>query len=372
MFKVLLLEDCKADADLTVIWLRKEAQVTVVPSRDAFLEAISQKNFELIISDYAIPSWSALEAIAEARKRVPHIPFMILSGTLTDEMIPALESANVDDVLLKDRPNRLPWAVRRAIRDRQTRVQLLQTQRIQVVGELTAGLVHDLRNMLTPVTGVLHLLEQWVPQDKKQLVLGAQRSALRITEMTDRMLLFVSGKNGYKGDVSLKLIILEFLQFLPAMLGSGLPVESQINTSAVLPLDPTLIRQVVLNFAINAADAGASRIWVVAQDVTLDNYTPRTEAKSYSGRFCVIGVRDNGSGIPPEVMAKMFQPFYTTKPPDKGTGLGLSTVRNIVGDYGGFVDVYSMPNEGSSFSAYFRLPDTAQLTGTDLGGESVP
>jgi signal transduction histidine kinase len=124
-------------------------------------------------------------------------------------------------------------------------------------------------------------------------------------------------------------------------------------------MDPTLLRQIILNLAVNAKDAGATKLWITAQDVTLDNYTPTTEEKSYSGRFCSISVRDNGTGISPEIAAKIFEPFFTTKPSDKGTGLGLGTVKNITADYNGFVDFHSVTVEGhgSTFSAFFRLPE---------------
>jgi signal transduction histidine kinase len=366
--RILLLEDADFDVVLTGRFMPEGAELVVAKNKTEFSEALDKGPFDILVLDYAIPGWSGIAAAVEARKKWPEIPVLIFSGTITDDMIPPLEAQDIDDVMLKDRPHRLRWAIRRAIRDRERLRNLqqsqrealeaqsiaLEAQRQAAVGEVASGLAHDMRNMLTPIMGILHLFERYVPEAQMGLLKGAQRSADRIVAMIDRMMLFVSGRNGHKENVSMRQVVLEFIQFLPGIIPTA-TITSKVTTEAVIAIDPTVIRQVILNFCINSKDAGATHLEVRAEDVDIRDYKPNVGGFLYTGKFVKISVRDDGSGVPPEVMGKMFETFFSTKPVGKGSGIGLSTVRTIATKYDGFVDVQSDPPNGSTFSAFFAI-----------------
>lgn len=367
MTKLLLLEDNEADASLALHHMPDDVDPTVVCSRQSYEDALEQSTWDLIIADINIPGYSGLDALLKAKARWPDIPVLIFSGSMSDPEILPLEDAGASDVLLKDRPTRLPWAIRRALRDRKREAELvrrqteaLRSQRVQIIGEMAAGFVHDLRNMLTIITGALFLFEGTVPQDKCSFINRAQRSVEKILQMVDRLMVFVSGSNGHAEFVQVRPIIQEWMQFLPGMFPT-LDFETHITTTAVMAVDPTFLRQVITNFVSNARDAGACHVQFIATDVALEDYRPAipTDANC-AGRFLAVRVQDDAGGVPPEIMPKIFEPFFTTKPPEKGTGLGLSTVRNIVELYSGFVDVQSEAGQGSTFSAFLRLPEESK------------
>ena len=370
--RVLLLEDQEADIILAARHLPEDTQVIATHNRKEFESAVQQaveeaKLPDIVIVDYAIPGWRGVDAADVARAKWPNMPILVLSGTIDDALMSTLEEKHIDDALLKDRPHRLAWAVRKAIRDRErerrlieahekvleTQRKAMEAQRVQLVGEVAAGVAHDMRNMLTPIMGVLHLFEIYTPSDKLNLLRAAQRSADRLVDLINRMMLFVSGKNGHKEQVQMRTVVLEFLQFLPSLLPEVV-ITSEVSTNAVLALDPTVVRQVILNFCVNARDAGAKMIWVTAVDVDLRDYLLVT-GTLVTGRFCKVSVRDDGHGVPLDVLEKIFDPFFTTKEVGKGTGLGLSTVRNIVQQFGGFVEVKTNAPNGAIFSAYFAI-----------------
>ena len=132
--------------------------------------------------------------------------------------------------------------------------------------------------------------------------------------------------------------------------------------------DPTQLHQILLNLCVNARDAmpHGGTLTLEAQRMDVDAAYASSIPDARPGKYVALRVRDTGSGIPPEILDRIFDPFFTTKGPDKGTGLGLSTVMGIVKGHGGFLQVYSQPGQGSTFTAYLPVAsegsDTEHLT----------
>ena len=135
----------------------------------------------------------------------------------------------------------------------------------------------------------------------------------------------------------------------------------------VIRADPTQIQQVLLNLLVNARDAmnGTGKLLIAAENRVLDAAFAAQKPGAKAGPHVVLRVIDSGSGMTPEVLAKIWNPFFTTKPPGKGTGIGLATLANIVKEHGGFVEVTSKPGAGTTFAIY--LPATG---GTEVVGEA--
>jgi PAS domain S-box-containing protein len=246
--------------------------------------------------------------------------------------------------------------------------QLSQAQRLQAVGTLAGGVAHEVNNQLMAVLGfgefVLGALGQDHPQagDVREMV-GAATRAARVAQ---QLLTFSRRQVKQTQLLDLHEAVTALVPVLERLLGADkslvvLPRRSRCRILA----DPTQIDQVLINLAANARDAmrTGGRLSIDVQDVVLD--AAYAEAHGVSnlvpGPYVRIEVSDTGSGMSKETLAKIFEPFYTTKPVGAGTGLGLSTVYGIVKQHEGFIWPYSEPGIGTTMKVYLpAAPSEAQ------------
>lgn len=227
--------------------------------------------------------------------------------------------------------------------------RLVQSQKMETIGQLTGGVAHDFNNLLMAVMGNLDLLRKRLPDDPRaqRLIAGALQGAQRGAALTQRMLAFARQQDLKTGAVDLADLLHGMRDLLDRSLGPR--VELQLDTPAGLPpaqVDANQIELAVLNLAINARDAlpsgGQIRIVLRREDV--------------GGKpDCVLlSVVDNGTGMDEETLAKAIEPFFSTKPVGKGTGLGLSMVHGLAVQLGGRLILESEVGKGTS--ATLRLP----------------
>ncbi len=242
--------------------------------------------------------------------------------------------------------------------------QLRQSQKIESVGHLAAGVAHDFNNMLTIIHGHVGLLmaRPGFPPEHLgplQAVFFASERAAGLT----RQLLMFSRKNVMQSTLlDVREVVGNMIKMLRRLIGETIVVE--FAPPPEIPLiegDTGMIDQVLMNLAINARDAmprgGKLRIDVRA--IELDDLANRRHPEARAGHFVCLGVTDTGTGIDAEVMRHIFEPFFTTKEPGKGTGLGLATVHGIIKQHGGWIEVASVPGRGTSFAVF--LPATSQM-----------
>jgi signal transduction histidine kinase len=234
--------------------------------------------------------------------------------------------------------------------ERQAKDHLVRSGRLAAVGELAAGVAHELNNPLTTVAGFVELVLEDLPEDSQhrpdlELVL---REAHRAREVVRRLLDFSRPGEGFRVRSDLNDLIQDVVVLIRHLTHtSGIEIEQTLQED--LPLvrvDPDEIKQVFLNLIHNAIHAMPRGGLLKIQT------QPRVE-RSQSG--VLVRVIDNGIGIPAEVKDRLFEPFFTTRPPGKGTGLGLSVSYGIVTDHGGTIEVDSRLNQGSVFSVW--LPE---------------
>ena len=264
---------------------------------------------------------------------------------------------------------RLPWQGREAIqlvlRDntekKRLESQVMHFQRIELLGELAGSIAHDMNNVLGAVSGNLDLIDLQMepPEPVKQRMATIRQSLQRGNAILRQLLSFARGSDGQLQDVDLHLAINEVVDLLTPMMKYNYNIE--VTVSEDLPkvtADPNQLHQVLMNLCINARDAmpeGGS-LSILAQRVSISpEEVLKLGPSAKAGDFAVLHVRDTGSGMPPEVQAKIFAPFFTTKAPGKGTGLGLATVLRIMRHHKGFVLVDSVINQGTCFSCYLPL-----------------
>lgn len=240
-------------------------------------------------------------------------------------------------------------------------VQLRQAQKMEAIGQLTDGIAHDFNNLLTSIMGyvVLATERQAGLSDArlaKYLEL-AHLSCQRARDLIRQMLTFSRGQRGEPRPLSLPPLVKEAVRLLRSSLPSTVEIDADLGREvpAVL-LDPVHVDQVLLNLGINARDAmdGVGSIHVAVDQSSVKNMTCASCRQSFDGDFVELRVEDNGPGIMPEVLDRMFEPFYTTKEVGKGSGMGLSTVHGIVHEHGGHVVVETSPGHGARFRVLFR------------------
>lgn len=241
----------------------------------------------------------------------------------------------------------------------QLREQFFRAQRLESIGMLAAGIAHDLNNVLAPILMAPAMLRMRAtdPGDLKMLEI-LEKSAERGSALVKQILGFANGVGGERRPLQVKHVLRDLAAFVEQTFPKTIKLETKIPGDLwPVVASATQIHQVLLNLCVNARDAmpGGGGLRLTAQNVSVAP-TATTSEQRRPGTWILIEVADTGTGMPPEVLARIWDPFFTTKAPDKGTGLGLSTVRGIVEGHGGFVNVQTAPGHGTQFQVY--LPAT--------------
>jgi PAS domain S-box-containing protein len=234
--------------------------------------------------------------------------------------------------------------------------RFFRAQRLESLGTLSGGIAHDLNNVLTPILMALKLLQKdRSAAQRQELLTTAQASAERGAEMVRQLLSFAGGVEGPREPLHLKPVVREVQGLLTHTLPKSVRIRVDLAPELWLVAgDQTQLAQVLLNLCVNARDAmpEGGTLTISAANVSVSEELARGNDGARPGPHVALTVTDTGTGIPPEVLDKIFYPFFTTKEQGKGTGLGLSTVLGIVRSHGGFVNVYSEVGKGSRFSVY--------------------
>ncbi len=232
--------------------------------------------------------------------------------------------------------------------------QRLRTQRLESIGTLAGGIAHDLNNALAPILMVTGLLRMQYP-DATEMIDTVESSATRGANMVRQLLTFAKGVEGERLLVNPQHLLKEMAKIIEGTF----PKNIQLRTKYAKKLHPILgdatqLHQVLLNLCVNARDAmpNGGTLTLEAENTKIDATYASAVPDAKPGHYVAWRVTDTGTGIPPEILERIFEPFFSTKGPDKGTGLGLSTVIGIVKSHGGFVQIDSVPGQGSTFSIY--------------------
>jgi two-component system cell cycle sensor histidine kinase/response regulator CckA len=242
--------------------------------------------------------------------------------------------------------------------------QLRQSQKMDAIGNLAGGVAHDFNNLLTIITSYAELALDAAPQDSplqskiQEILLAARRAA----ELTRQLLAFSRKQPQALRVADLNQVIERIANTLPRLIGEDIQFSFRRGEGlGQVRVDPLQIEQILMNLAANARDAmpqgGHLRI-DTSNELLDDAYVQSKKALIPTGRYAVITVSDDGTGISTEHMPHIFEPFYTTKPLGQGTGLGLATVYGIVKQNKGYIWAYSEPMMGTIFKIY--LPCVAR------------
>jgi PAS domain S-box-containing protein len=231
-----------------------------------------------------------------------------------------------------------------------TRELLLQSQKMEAIGQLTGGIAHDFNNLLMAVLGSLELLRKRLPDDPKILALldNAVHGAERGTGLTQRMLAFARNQELKQEAIGIPELVRGMTDLLQRSLGPSVTIETRFPL-ALNPVqtDAHQLEMALLNLVVNARDAmpdGGEIVVAARQETIAEDH--RTGLKP--GLYTCLIVSDTGVGMDEETLHRAMEPFFTTKGPGKGTGLGLSMVHGFVEQSGGRFILRSRPNEGTT------------------------
>ncbi|MDB6168834.1 MAG: hybrid sensor histidine kinase/response regulator [Verrucomicrobia bacterium] len=504
--RILHLEDNPLDAELVHNALSAEfaeCVVTVVVTRKDFAAQLAADPPDLILSDFSLPGFSGLEALALAREGYCHIPFVFVSGTIGEERAIAAVRAGAYDYVLKDSLARLPVVIRRVLEDSDRRrlrekdvcrireligviehaaeaivvsdmssritlwndgavrlygipaaeavgrtseevfpagqlgelqdaraitlekdhwrrelgivthdgrhivvdlhmtlvrdaqgrptarltiatdvtekkkleEKFLRAQRVEGLGLLAAGIAHDFNNILAPMVMAFPLLRQRAhhPADLRLLEI-LEKNTERGASLVRQILGFARGAAGDFQLTQVRHLLRDVGEVIEASFPKSIVLDEQVP-DALWPIhaNPTQIHQILLNLAVNARDAMMPRggtLRLRAENRTL--VEPAALEGARPGEFLILEVSDTGTGMAPEVIARIWEPFFTTKAEDKGTGLGLSTVRGIAAAHGGFVTVESRVGYGSCFRVFLPAVKPAGHASAPVAEPATP
>lgn len=238
--------------------------------------------------------------------------------------------------------------------------QLQQSWRLEAVGTLAGGIAHDFNNITASVLGFAGMALEELPADSPirsdlEHIISAGR---RAKEITRQILAFSRGQDLHFSPLRLDMMLQETIKLLRASIPAAIKIELHIDQScqANIMADPLQIHQILMNICANSYYAmrrHGGTINIHLRNTTLSGAEAAAIIGLSPGDYIRLSISDSGSGIPPEVLPKIFNPFFTTKPKPEGTGMGLAIVHGIVTKLNGAIQIKSSPEQGTTFTIYF-------------------
>lgn len=247
-----------------------------------------------------------------------------------------------------------------------TEKELARTQKLESVGILAGGIAHDFNNILAAILGNIDLAIHRMGENERvvPLLVEAEKASLRAKGLTQQLLTFAKGGSPVRRTVSIKGIIRDSAQFI--LRGSSVKCEMNFQDELLLvDIDPGQMSQVIQNVILNAREAmpDGGNVTISCRNST----KPASDISIGKNSVCVV-ITDNGPGIQPDVIDKLFDPYFTTK--SKGTGLGLSICHSIITQHGGSMTVTSEPGAGSKFTIMLPASGTREIK--EVQEDSMP
>lgn len=372
--RVLVAEDSENDFELLLRELRKGGYEPIskrVETPEDMARSLEQQTWDIVFSDWSMPQFSAPRALSVLKDAGIDLPFIIVSGTVGEEVAVEALKAGAHDFFLKDKLARLLPAVDRELREAAMRrernkmhEQLVISDRMASVGILAAGVAHEINNPLTTLLVNLDLASRDISEMTKQSerpirfqeiaeeLSDARAAAERIRVIVRDLKLFSRSDEEQKAAVDIQHAVDSSLRMAWNEIRHRAQLVKKYLPVASVDANESRLGQVFLNLIINAAQS-------IPEGQAMSNEIRVAIFPAPDGRV-VVEISDTGSGMPPEVLKHLFMPFFTTKPIGVGTGLGLSICHRIITSIDGQLTVESTPGKGSCFRVYLLPMQTTQ------------
>jgi signal transduction histidine kinase len=238
--------------------------------------------------------------------------------------------------------------------------QLRQSQKMEAIGTLAGGIAHDFNNILSAIMGFteLSLIEAREGSKLRSMLEKIFRASNRAKELVQQILTFSHQSEYERRPLKLRLIIIEVLDLIRASIPPSIDIKKDLQSNSHVLADQTQMHQVIMNLCTNAWHAmkeNGGTLGITLTDVDIFPEDQGASSELFPGRYVMLTIQDTGCGIRPELIEKIFDPYFTTKEKGKGTGLGLSVVHGIVAKSKGHIAINSQLGKGSKFSIYLPL-----------------
>jgi signal transduction histidine kinase len=396
--RLLMVEDSEDDATFVLRALRRggfDVTFERVDSAEAMRAALEKQPWELVLSDYHLPRFNALEAFAVLRERPRDLPFIIVSGTVGEEVAVEAMRMGVHDYILKGALTRLVPAVQRELREaagraerRKMQEELLISDRLASIGTLAAGVGHEINNPLAAVLANLDFSLQDLDSLEDELRASetnavAERLTRRLSEVAgplreareaadrvrrivgDLRLFSRAGDVEKNGPADVQAVLESSVRMAWNEIRHRARLIREYTPVGKVWANESRLGQVFLNLIINAAQS-------LPEGRSDENEIRVVIAPAPHPGAMEVCVRDTGTGIPADVLPRIFDPFFTTKPVGVGTGLGLAICRRIVTALGGQISVESEEGRGTAFRVILPLAGEREEEVADTTAPSEP
>jgi len=260
---------------------------------------------------------------------------------------------------------------------KRTEEQLVQAQKMEMVGQLSGGIAHDFNNLLTVIVGNSEFLGEQLGarQDLKQLADDIGRAGERGAELTQRLLAFSRRQMLRPVAIDCNHLLDSMHKLLRRTLREDIEIKTDFDPDLISAFaDPAQLESALLNLALNAQDAmvAGGRLTLTTTNASLDDHYQSLHPEILPGEYVLVSVTDDGEGMPKEIIQRVFEPFYTTKEVGKGSGLGLSMVYGFTKQSNGHVSIHSAPGLGTTVRMYLpqvvtKLPRPSEKSRNDEG-----
>ncbi|MBI1804718.1 MAG: PAS domain S-box protein [Ignavibacteriae bacterium] len=285
----------------------------------------------------------------------------------------SLIDVSVNISLVRDADGK-PTLARIVLRDitekKKMEEKILQAQKIDSIGSLAGGIAHDFNNILTAILGSASIMRRKIKDDPRWLkyVDLIETTSRRGAAVTRQLLTFARKNNPHVSAVDISVIVDQTLRLFEATTPKSIHIKcSMANEPMIVEGDDGQIQQAFLNLCLNARDAmpDGGILVINCRPVYVDEHHARQFADGKAGHYILLSVADSGSGIPPGIIHRIYEPFFTTKDQGKGTGLGLSVVYGVVRSHNGHIGVESEVNSGTIFTIYIPRATDKRAIPTD-------
>jgi signal transduction histidine kinase/DNA-binding NarL/FixJ family response regulator len=333
----------------------------VLEGNDAHLKFTGRSREQLVLTD----EWFG---IGPAPEEWPALLGKVKSGEPVDEFPILCEDAKggLREIRCSGRAMTIDqhacavWIFRDVTDQRQLENQLRQSQKMEAVGQLAAGVAHDFNNLLTVILSYASFVleDQTLAEEHRIGLSQVSAAAQRAAALTRQLLVFSRRQIAKPEPLDLRATLGSLREMLARLLPERIRLDFCFDEQLPSVLaDPANIEQVVMNLVVNARDAipTAGTIRMELREINVGEAEARRHANARCGRFVRLSVTDDGKGMDEATQSRIFEPFFTTKVAGQGTGLGLSTVYAIVRQHEGWIEVQSAPNRGASFSIFLPI-----------------
>jgi signal transduction histidine kinase len=384
---ILVIEDSNADFLMVVRHLKVKSmsvRCCRVDTLDGLKNAIARERWDLVLADYNVPHLDFQESLNLLLAQLADVPVIMVTGSMGEEKAVELLKLGVWDFVLKGNLARLVPAIERSFRDnseRKARVvaeeQISQAHKMKAVGQLAAGMAHDINNILSAIYGYSHLINGHAKDNEpvKKYIQEILKASERASALTRGLLTFSRKQEVTLAVIDISSVVKENEAFLSRLIREDIKLEITCPEAPLNVLaDRGQIEQVLMNLAANARDAvtNGGKLSIGTESVTLNQEYIESQGYGTPGAYVLLSVSDNGIGMDKSTQSRIFEPFFTTKEQGQGTGLGLSITYGIVKKHDGFIDIDSAPGTGTTFKIYLpAVKANAQVNKIERGEMTV-